>query len=83
MNKENLPPQPKPRDVILNAFEDIDAAEIDEKTLVNICIAAKCPNEVIARLLLQKMVDEDQLTVRDSSEHGTMYSPVRSTSSDA
>jgi hypothetical protein len=69
------PPMPGPYVVILKAFEFFKAQSIDEDSLVRIALTANCPNEDVAKRLLQKMVDEGYL-VRSVQNGKNVYTIV-------
>lgn len=67
LDREPQPPLPGPYEHILLAFyyfqkDPNQEIKMDEEGLVNVCLAANCPNEETAKKILMNMVREGLLT---------------------
>lgn len=77
---EKTPRNLSPQEVILKAFEYFQAKEkgMDQSSLINVCLAAGCPNCQTAVQVLEKMVLAGQLRVEETKEFGRIYKPTPS-----
>jgi len=66
-----------PFEIILNAFVYFKASEMDEASLIKVCMATNCPNEKIVKAVLGQMVSRGLLTIKTTTEGLVMYAPVR------
>jgi len=77
-------PSFSPQELILNAFPYFNASEIDELSLIQICLDADCPDVATAKGVLRRMVLDNLLTERIDQQSGLkMYAPCNHPSSKA
>lgn len=66
-----------PFQVILKQFEYLNASKIAETSLVEICLKSNCPNEQVAKQILNNMVQQGLLEREYDKDNGiTFYKPA-------
>jgi len=59
--------RPSPRDMILNAFLYFHATELDEESLIVICLGTGCPDRSTALRVLANLVENGHLSLRNNN----------------
>ena len=74
---ESQPRRLSPEQVILESFVYFSASELDEASLVKVCITANCPNEEMAKKVLNNMVENNLLVVTTREDGTKMFSRAK------
>lgn len=73
---ETQPISMSPYEIVLNAYVYFKATEMDQDSLIKVCIAAGCPNQNVARGILQQMEQRGLLTKKTTADGLVMYAPT-------